>query len=161
MKENAEVEITLLNSKGEWLTTHVITEDQVQKLGNVERHIVQPIPRLRDFRTAVHCYLGLYKESSRGEECIHVVRGFFCFVLFCFSFYRISALVCFNHFDDEKNYILKASLKKMIHGALELLQKCKHTYLYTLQKQLQKEKNKYKYTNLWKVNSPNKTDCVS
>ena len=29
MKENAEVEITLLNSKGEWLTTHVITEDQV------------------------------------------------------------------------------------------------------------------------------------
>ena len=40
MKENAEVEITLLNSKGEWLTTHVITEDQVWKLGNVERHIV-------------------------------------------------------------------------------------------------------------------------
>ena len=29
MKENAEVEITLLNSNGEWLTTHVITEDQV------------------------------------------------------------------------------------------------------------------------------------
>ena len=29
MKENAEVEITLLNSKGEWLTTHVITEDQI------------------------------------------------------------------------------------------------------------------------------------
>ena len=39
--------------------------------------------------------------------------------------------------------------------------KMRHTYLYTLQKQLQKEKNKYKYTNLWKVNSPNKTDCVS
>ena len=46
-----------------------------------------------------------------------------CFVLFCFSFYRISALVCFNHFDDKKNYILEASLKKMIHGAPELLQK--------------------------------------
>ena len=45
----------------------------------------------------------------------------FCFI--CLSFYRISARVCFNHFDDEKNYILKASLKKMIHGALELLQK--------------------------------------
>ena len=29
MKENAEIEITLLNSKGEWLTTHIITEDQV------------------------------------------------------------------------------------------------------------------------------------
>ena len=23
-----------------------------------------------------------------------------------------------------------------------------------------KKKNKYKYTNLWKANSPNKTDCV-
>ena len=139
MKENAEVEITLLNSKGEWLTTHVITEDQVQKLGNVERHIVQPIPRLRDFRTAVHCYLGLYKESSRGEECIHVVRGFFCFALFCFSFYRIPALVCFNHFDDEKNYILKASLKKNNSWSTGAVTKMKHTYLYTLQKQLQKK----------------------
>ena len=46
-----------------------------------------------------------------------------CFVLFRFYFYRISALVCFNHFDDKKNYILEASLKKMIHGAPELLQK--------------------------------------
>ena len=139
MKENAEVEITLLNSKGEWLTIHVITEDQVQKLGNVERHIVQPIPRLRDFRTAVHCYLGLYKESSRGEECIHVVRGFFCFALFCFSFYRIPALVCFNHFDDEKNCILKASLKKNNSWSTGAVTKMKHTYLYTLQKQLQKK----------------------
>ena len=29
MKENAEAEITLLNSNGEWLTTHIIIEDQV------------------------------------------------------------------------------------------------------------------------------------
>ena len=84
-----------------------------------------------------------------------------CFVLFCFSFYRISALVCFNHFyDKKKNYMLKASLKKMIHGAPELLQKC-NTLIYTLYRSnYKKKKNKKKYTNLWKANSPNKTDCV-
>ena len=47
----------------------------------------------------------------------------------------------------------------MIHGALELLQKW-NTLIYTRYRSNYKKK-KYKYTNLWKVNSPNKTDCVS
>ena len=75
----------------------------------MERHKVWPIPRLRDFRTVVHCFLGLKKKRSSGEECIHGVRGFFCFVLFVFSFYIIGALVDFNNFNEEKNYISKAS----------------------------------------------------
>ena len=88
-------------------------------------------------------------------------RGFFCFVLFVFSFYIIGALVYFNNFNDEKNYISKASfLKKRDHGAPELLQK-QNTLIYTRYRSNYQKKNKYKETSLWKVSSPNKTDCVN
>ena len=54
----------------------------------------------------------------------------FCFV--CFSFYIIGALVYFNNFNDEKNYISKASFKKKDSWSTGAVTKMRHTHLYTL-----------------------------
>ena len=104
-------------------------------------------------------FLGFKKNVPEEKNASMEWEGFFCFVLFVFSFYIIGALVYFNNFNDEKNYISKASfLKKRDHGAPELLQK-QNTLIYTRYRS--NYKKKYKETSLWKVSSPNKTDCVN
>ena len=35
-----------------------------------------------------------------------------------------------------------------------------HLFIHFIEAITNKKINKYKYTNLWKANSPNKTDCV-